>query len=81
MHFTGMMVHACVCAWTASCWNRSLQTAWILSLMFGFVLEILQGVLDWGRTFDVTDMAANGFGVAAAFLLARAIEHRRAIQQ
>lgn len=76
-HFAGMLIHGLSCMWAAAGRGRSLVVACALSLLFGSALECLQGILNWGRTFDGADLLANGLGVGSALLLAKASPLRR----
>lgn len=78
-HFGGMLIHALVTVWAATRRGRSVAVACGLSLLFGSILECLQGVLNWGRTFDAADLVANALGVGCALLLTNATPLRRTL--
>ncbi len=54
--------------------NSAKLIAFILCVIFGGTLEILQGTLFEGRTADIFDFVANSFGVAVGLLLYNWIE-------
>ncbi|MBW7871345.1 MAG: VanZ family protein [Flavobacteriia bacterium] len=41
---------------------------WLVPLLTGILIEILQQLTGWGRTFDVFDILANAVGIFAAWL-------------
>ena len=49
--------------------NLSLILASLLSIAYGAVIEILQGVLSIHRTTDIFDLVANCLGVFAMSLI------------
>lgn len=40
-------------------------------IVFGLLIEVLQGAMPFGRTSDARDLLANGLGIAAGLGLAR----------
>lgn len=49
--------------------NKALLIVFIISICFGIVMEILQGVLTVNRQSDVNDVLANAIGVVLALLM------------
>ncbi len=49
--------------------NKALLLAFIASVSFGILMEILQGVLTKTRQSDVNDVIANTIGVILALLM------------
>ncbi|WP_194766942.1 VanZ family protein [Tamlana sp. I1] len=49
--------------------NQALKFAFILAVIFGIVIEVLQGTLTVTRSLDVYDMVANTIGAILASLV------------
>ncbi len=54
-----------------SAFTRRNFLIWLMPLLTGILIEILQQLTGWGRTFDVFDILANAVGIFAAWLLVK----------
>lgn len=54
-----------------SAFTRRNFLIWLVPLLTGILIEILQQLTGWGRTFDVFDILANAIGILAAWLLVK----------
>lgn len=48
-------------------WAKSKISLLLIPFILGILIECLQGLLGWGRTFDVWDILANCIGSLLAF--------------
>ena len=49
--------------------NRSVGNAFIISVLYGILMEILQNFVFTSRSFDVFDIAANFFGTVFGVIM------------
>jgi len=54
-----------------SAFTRRNFLIWLVPLLTGILIEILQQLTGWGRTFDVFDILANAIGILAGWLLVK----------
>ena len=68
------LAYAVLTLWFSGLYLRGRDLSLIAVLMFllGLMLDMLQGMVST-RTFDLWDVAANGSGILAAWLLARTL--------
>lgn len=48
-------------------WAKSKLSLLLIPFLIGILIECLQALLGWGRTFDVWDILANSIGSLLAF--------------
>lgn len=48
-------------------WAKSKLSLLLIPFLIGILIECLQALLGWGRTFDVWDILANSIGSLVAF--------------
>lgn len=46
--------------------TKSIKYAFVISVVFGIIIEVLQGAVTVARSFDLYDMLANTFGALLA---------------
>ena len=44
------------------------------AFIYGIIIEVLQGILSTHRQFEISDLLANGIGIAIAVLIIKAIQ-------
>lgn len=68
-HFVLFFIFTCL--YFSTGYSEKKYRLWIIPISMGVLIEIIQGVMGMGRTFEFMDIAADAAGVLVAYLLIR----------